>query len=106
MLDRQSSTPPKDPESAVSRGIADRQGLIKFLVCRQFEYLATQEEDDIANDDSNFIQADLGALAYTHVGFNGRWNKKADTCYFWWVGATLKVRKASSRGLFLSRLRG
>lgn len=24
-----------------------------------------------------------------HVGFNGRWNKKADTCYCWWVAGTL-----------------
>ncbi|KAH7312630.1 geranylgeranyl transferase type I beta subunit [Stachybotrys elegans] len=91
MLDRQSSTPAKDPESAVSRGIPDREALIKFLVCRQFAYLAKEEEDDVANDDSNFIQAESGALAYTHVGFNGRWNKKADTCYFWWVGGTLML---------------
>lgn len=26
------------------------------------------------------------------VGFNGRCNKIADTCYSWWVGASLAVR--------------
>jgi hypothetical protein len=33
----------------------------------------------------------LAAGKCCHVGFNGRWNKKADTCYCWWVGGALSV---------------
>ena len=29
------------------------------------------------------------------AGFNGRYNKVADTCYSWWVGGSLAVRKVS-----------
>ena len=95
MLDRQTSTPSHDPASAISRGIADRPALVKFLAQRQFVHL--QEEEDAADDDDeNFVEQklddeNLAAGKCRHVGFNGRWNKKADTCYCWWVGGALAV---------------
>lgn len=71
----------------------NREGLLRFLAYRQFEYLKQEEEDDEVED--NFIESGLGELSLSdgcsHVGYNGRWNKKADTCYCWWTGATLAV---------------
>lgn len=94
-LDRAPSSPylPSESKTAMSEGIADRQGLLGFLAHRQFEYLSRQEESD--EEEENFLQSELGSLSLEdgckHVGFNGRWNKKADTCYCWWVGGTLHV---------------
>ncbi|KEY69211.1 hypothetical protein S7711_01667 [Stachybotrys chartarum IBT 7711] len=97
MLDRQTNASPDDASSAISRGIQDRPGLTKFLAFRQFAYAAEQEERENHNDDSNFVETKLGSLTLeeegrcAHVGFNGRWNKKADTCYCWWVAGTLTL---------------
>lgn len=41
--------------------------------------------------EENFLESKAGELDLGHIGFNGRWNKKADTCYCWWVGGTLAV---------------
>lgn len=30
-------------------------------------------------------------MSALHVGFNGRCNKAADTCYFWWVSGCLSI---------------
>ncbi|KAF4975870.1 hypothetical protein FZEAL_7393, partial [Fusarium zealandicum] len=91
LLDRPlDSTSSHPPEQALKNGIPDRQGLLQFLASRQFAYLAKEEEEDEVED--NFIEAEAGeAESYGHVGFNGRWNKKADTCYCWWVGGTLAM---------------
>jgi geranylgeranyl transferase type-1 subunit beta len=95
MLDRPPSSTLPHKSEAVSRGVPDRDALIRFLVHRQFSYLASREQDE-SDDDENYIQAKLGELGLAdqcaHVGYNGRWNKKADTCYTWWVAGTLKVR--------------
>lgn len=90
LLDRPlGSTSAHPPESALKQGIPNREGLLQFLASRQFAYLAKEEEDDEVEE--NFLESKLGETNYGHVGFNGRWNKKADTCYCWWVGGTLAV---------------
>lgn len=98
LLDRPTSPSSLNPQTALNTGIPNRKGLLQFLAYRQFEYLAEKEEGDL--DDENLIQAKLGQLdlgeGCSHVGFNGRWNKKADTCYCWWVGASLEVSLGSS----------
>lgn len=99
MLDRPPcSTSSSHSSSAVDRGVPDRAALVRFLVHRQFNYLAKEEEDDDEEDNENFVETRLGDLSLgngcTHVGWNGRWNKKADTCYCWWVAGTLSVRLA------------
>ncbi|KAL2757221.1 hypothetical protein ACRALDRAFT_2099553 [Sodiomyces alcalophilus JCM 7366] len=86
----------------LDRGIPHRDALIKFLVDRQFAFLETsQEGDEVESDDDddsvNFALPqsleDLSLEENTQfVGFNGRCNKVADTCYCWWVGGTLSVR--------------
>ncbi|PNY28584.1 Geranylgeranyl transferase type-1 subunit beta [Tolypocladium capitatum] len=93
MLDRPLSLSSIHEGAAIKQGVADRQGLITFLVHRQFTYLAQEEEDD--DEGENFIESKLGTLSLSegcdHVGYNGRWNKKADTCYCWWVAGTLAM---------------
>ncbi|KAG6273717.1 hypothetical protein E4U48_002824 [Claviceps purpurea] len=100
MLDRPPSSTPSHSSPAIERGVPDRTALIRFLVHRQFRYLAQEEEDaDSSEDKENFVETGLGAMTLedgcTHVGWNGRWNKKADTCYCWWVAGTLSMMGAS-----------
>jgi geranylgeranyl transferase type-1 subunit beta len=82
---------------ALAKGIPDREGLVNFLARRQFPYLASEEAED-EEDEENLVEAKLGELSISedgrceHVGFNGRINKKADTCYCWWVVGALSVR--------------
>jgi geranylgeranyl transferase type-1 subunit beta len=90
LLDRPlDSTSAHPPESALKQGIPNREGLLQFLASRQFAYLAKEEEEDEVEE--NFLESKLGETNFGHVGLNGRWNKKADTCYCWWVGGTLAV---------------
>lgn len=73
--------------------------LVKFLACRQFAYIEapSASSDDDEEDDpetGNYIDGRPGSAPCGDelcVGYNGRWNKNADTCYCWWVGGTLQV---------------
>ncbi|CRK13376.1 hypothetical protein BN1708_010774 [Verticillium longisporum] len=118
MLDRPlESTDDSFDSEALRKGVIDREGLIKFLVHRQFAYLERQEQDAEENDPdvANFALprnlADLSLEENKHfVGFNGRCNKVADTCYCWWVGGTLAmlsqtglIANAPSRNFLLSK---
>ncbi|EXL95022.1 terpenoid cyclases/protein prenyltransferase alpha-alpha toroid [Fusarium oxysporum II5] len=90
LLDRPlDSTSPHPPEEALKRGVPDREGLLHFLASRSFAYLAKEEEEDEVEE--NFLESKTGEFDLGHIGFNGRWNKKADTCYCWWVGGTLAM---------------
>ncbi|KAM5347588.1 hypothetical protein ACJ41O_007412 [Fusarium nematophilum] len=95
LLDRPLDSTSPHPDQALKDGILNREGLLQFLASRQFAYLAQEEEEDEVEE--NFLESKLGeATSYGHVGFNGRWNKKADTCYCWWVGGTLAMLGNSS----------
>lgn len=104
MLDRASSSA---TASAIESGIPDRRKLIEFLVSRQFAFITKdkEDEDEDSDDDEDgnesFAATKLGQLSLEdeclHVGFNGRLNKTADSCYTWWVSGTLEVLHLSSR---------
>lgn len=103
MLDRSTHATESPTTTAVEKGIADHQRLLRFLVGRQFTYLEHEEEEedlDEEGDHENYIEVKMGSLETEgrcrHVGLNGRWNKKADTCYTYWVAGTLAVRFVSS----------
>ncbi|KAF9779952.1 hypothetical protein IL306_000938 [Fusarium sp. DS 682] len=90
LLDRPlDSTSPHPPEKALQKGVPNREGLLQFLASRSFAYLVKEEEEDEVEE--NFLESKAGELDLGHIGFNGRWNKKADTCYCWWVGGTLAM---------------
>lgn len=83
----------------LQEGIGDTPGFISFLVSRQFAYLEAQEkkaeEDDEDPETANFQMAGLSLPEPNeeskHVGYNGRCNKVADTCYTWWVLGSLSI---------------
>ncbi len=81
------------PSEVVRKGIRDMPALIHWLVSRQFVYLEASSDDQ--EDDDNLLQpanlADLSLDDKTLVGFNGRCNKVADSCYTWWTGASLSI---------------
>lgn len=62
-------------------GVPDHALLLDFLVSRQTGFI--NPEDD-PNDYASTEEPDV-------VGFNGRCNKVADTCYSWWNAASLEV---------------
>ncbi|KAL2019354.1 hypothetical protein VTK56DRAFT_9734 [Thermocarpiscus australiensis] len=95
-------------------GIRNMPSLIHWLTSRQFVYLdpdstlvkdgnpsdqidknnAAAEEQEEGEEEDNFLLpkrlADLSLSPnLRHVACNGRCNKVADTCYTWWVGASL-----------------
>ncbi|KAF4457035.1 protein farnesyltransferase/geranylgeranyltransferase type-1 subunit alpha [Fusarium austroafricanum] len=88
------STSPHSPEEALKEGVPNREGLVQFLASRSFAYLVKEEEEDEVEE--NFLESKTGEIDYGHIGFNGRWNKKADTCYCWWVSGTLAMLGNSS----------
>ncbi|EHK18164.1 uncharacterized protein TRIVIDRAFT_45023 [Trichoderma virens Gv29-8] len=100
LLDRHSEAfTPGETKRALDRGIADRPSLLRFLAARQFPYLAAKEQKE---DETvvNYLEAKLGELdldgGFPYTGFNGRWNKKADTCYTWWACGTLRLLDCDS----------
>ncbi|KAJ4153868.1 hypothetical protein LMH87_010336 [Akanthomyces muscarius] len=92
LLSRPASTGKRT--EAADKHIPDSAQLLKFLSHRQFIYHA-DEETAHEDDEENFIEKELAQLQLdgppTFVGCNGRWNKKADTCYFWWAAGALSL---------------
>lgn len=93
---------PWKSSQTVREGVADMQGFVSWLMSRQFAYVQGSGAGDGDGDDddddpeiANFRLADL-SLADTdaqaqYIGFNGRCNKVADTCYTWWTLGSLAV---------------
>lgn len=77
------------------QGIKNRPALIRWLVSRQLTSLSAIEGQDTDDEDDAEDASTLAGLSMsehiTHIGFNGRCNKAADTCYCWWVGGTLSI---------------
>ncbi|KAM3510918.1 hypothetical protein MY11210_005456 [Beauveria gryllotalpidicola] len=92
LLSRPASTAKR--AEAADKHIPNRAQLLKFLSHRQFIYHA-EEEKEHEDDDENLIEKELAQLQLdgppSLVGCNGRWNKKADTCYFWWAAGALSL---------------
>jgi geranylgeranyl transferase type-1 subunit beta len=90
-------------------GLTNFPATIRWLVSRQVGYSIDKDDE---NDDSDNLPlqdqrnalaglykdsaevpslADLSLKEDQFVGFNGRCNKNVDTCYAFWVGASLAV---------------
>lgn len=86
------------------KGVVDLEACVKWMLGRQTEYIEHQEEEEEFDDGEGLHTRPLlpppteksSAIApFPHVGFNGRTNKIADTCYaFWNVGALAILGKA------------
>lgn len=82
----------------MEKGIPSLPALLRFLAGRQLAYVdppESQDEEEEEEEDAGCEEQELGA-GCEHVGFNGRWNKRVDTCYCWWVGGALKVNSPFS----------
>ena len=86
------------PNSTASKskgqpGLTNVAETTRWLVSRQMSYQAEVEDsDDEAEDTKDDPESTEPAVeAEDFVGFNGRCNKMVDTCYAFWVGASLDV---------------
>lgn len=87
-------------------GVTNLQDTIRWLMSRQVNYVESDDEED--NDDepqtkpaeaSNSANSEIDQLAAAGlsledtyaIGCNGRLNKGPDTCYSFWVDASLYV---------------
>ena len=90
LLERPLAESSEHPPPVLEKGIPSLPSLLRFLVGRQLAYVDPPDSEDDEDEDEVEGSEELGADS-EHVGFNGRWNKRVDTCYCWWVGGTLKV---------------
>jgi geranylgeranyl transferase type-1 subunit beta len=101
----------ENASNPTSPGLTNLPATVRWLVSRQIAYNDEDEGNDEESCDALPEQDQRDALAGIHkepadslsldelllhetqfVGFNGRCNKRADTCYAFWVGASLDVR--------------
>lgn len=77
-------------------GLQDTPAILKWLMSRQVLY-RPPPTDQVSDEEDGHSFGDILPLRHssldesTDVGCNGRCNKKADTCYVFWVGAALQV---------------
>jgi hypothetical protein len=85
--------------SSVLTGLLSLEGTIRWLAERQVGYFP-HEDDESEEDDEGPQQHEKKAAEAVNehwphetpfAGFSGRRNKVADTCYSFWVGASLAV---------------
>ena len=100
--------------SMILPGLTNFPATVRWLVSRQVGYSGDEDEDENEDDHSQPLQDQRDALAGVYegsadpssltglslnenqfVGFNGRCNKRVDTCYAFWVGASLNVGETS-----------
>ncbi|CAK7210677.1 geranylgeranyl transferase type-1 subunit beta [Sporothrix bragantina] len=100
-----------DPATALSssengrdlfaRGIADVPALLRWLAARTFLYRPEIEEDDDAEWQESIV-TEVTPLEVCGnsplLGFNGRCNKHADSCYTWWTVSSLNILERHGYG--------
>ncbi|KAI2613506.1 terpenoid cyclases/Protein prenyltransferase [Hypoxylon fragiforme] len=96
LLDLANPNSATEPDRYLHAGIPSIPALVHFLACRQFNYSDPDSDDSDENEDAeDNTPPDLSTLTISDaeptVGFNGRLNKVADTCYTWWVSGTLAM---------------
>jgi geranylgeranyl transferase type-1 subunit beta len=83
-----------------STSLLNEQLLLRWLVARTTDKFYLDDEDDGKNEaaadpseseDAATSGSEYGDPNRDCLGFAGRPNKPADTCYAWWVGASLQV---------------
>ena len=74
-------------------GLTNLPETVRWLMLRQMPYSDGDNEEKDETDDTQTASDHhfVPDLDTTFVGFNGRCNKSADTCYTFWVGASLDV---------------
>ncbi|CAK7199340.1 geranylgeranyl transferase type-1 subunit beta [Sporothrix eucalyptigena] len=94
--------PTSSGDDLFARGIADRPALLRWLGARTFLYRPEIEEDDDAEWQESIVTevtpSDI-CSGSPLLGFNGRCNKHADSCYTWWTVASLAILERHGYGL-------
>jgi geranylgeranyl transferase type-1 subunit beta len=107
----QNFTTPNGTPNNLLPGLTNVPATVRWLVSRQVGYSEAEDDDEGEPNHSLPLQDQRDALAGIHkdstvepsltglslrenqfVGFNGRCNKRVDTCYAFWVGGSLDVR--------------
>ncbi|KAE8452101.1 hypothetical protein EG329_001568 [Mollisiaceae sp. DMI_Dod_QoI] len=82
-------------DSQLVSGLTDVPSTIRWLVSRQIGYTAEQDKEEEEHLPQVKLQGvymeEVIPVDESFVGFNGRCNKRADTCYAFWVGAALNM---------------
>ncbi|TAQ90498.1 hypothetical protein B7494_g1197 [Chlorociboria aeruginascens] len=102
------SQPPNSSETILP-GLTNLPATIRWLVSRQIDYSDGTDENTVEEDPSTVQMKEMvGIYKYSNIqnaseladiiphdpefiGFNGRCNKRADTCYSFWVAASLSI---------------
>ena len=101
LLDRPAEGGPAR-SAVLARGIADLPGLMRWFASRSFVHQAGSDEDtgtDGSDSDSDEQHESVMIEVTTAdsltpacvVGFNGRCNKHADSCYTWWTLGSVAI---------------
>ncbi len=100
-LNRLPKTDSRAAQNASRHGLTNLPATIRWLVSRQISYEEEEDSDDedrpkppitkLAGGDEEPLVPGLSLEDSQFVGFNGRCNKRADTCYVFWVTASLDV---------------
>ena len=88
-----------------ARGIADLPALLRWLAARTFLYRPEIEEaDNVEWQESIVTEVTPTEICGNSplLGFNGRCNKHADSCYTWWTVASLNILERHGYGLGLA----
>jgi geranylgeranyl transferase type-1 subunit beta len=82
--------------------LLDPSPTLRWLVMRQVPPRTELEEEDTESDDRSPPAEDLfaGGKIMGIAGVQGRVNKDPDSCYSFWVGASLKVKLFRFRDTF------
>lgn len=87
-----------------TRGIADLPGLLRWLGSRSFLYKTDEEEEEEEEWHESIVtdvtpKTLLQPACHPLLGFNGRCNKHADSCYTWWTVSSLAILQRHGHGL-------
>lgn len=96
-----------EPSTSKLTGVTNLQDTIRWLMSRQVNYVESDDEDEDEDEEpqakpeesSNPANSEIDKLAAAGlsledtyaIGCNGRLNKVPDTCYSFWVDASLYV---------------
>ncbi|KAK6615240.1 prenyltransferase and squalene oxidase [Botrytis cinerea] len=96
LLDRLPKYPSSQPTASSNAnpalpGLTNLPETIRWLALRQTSYNEEEEGDEDGHNEATSDHHFVPDVDSTFVGFNGRCNKRVDTCYCFWVGGSLSM---------------
>lgn len=104
LLDRPQQMTSAPSNAMFERGIANKPAFFHWLASRQVLLRSLDEDEDEADGEANTASEEATPSPQPveedsrYIGFNGRCNKPADTCYTWWtMGTTANLHHGTIR---------